>query len=82
MLKFKTVNYISVAILLVFIFMKIPTGYWFMLLILWLVITVIGSFHIKWNYHVESLNYNNYTKDNYVAITFDDGPNEEFTPLV
>lgn len=82
MLKFKTVNYISAAILLVFIFMKIPTVYWFMLLILWIVITVIGSFHIKWNYHVESLNYNNYTKDNYVAITFDDGPNEEFTPLV
>jgi peptidoglycan/xylan/chitin deacetylase (PgdA/CDA1 family) len=82
MLKFKTVNYISVAILLVFIFMKIPTVYWFMLLILWLVITVVGSFHIKWNYHVESLNYNNYTKDNYVAITFDDGPNERFTPQV
>lgn len=48
----------------------------------WLTITVIGSFHIRWNYHVKAIHANKSIKENKVAITFDDGPHPEFTPKV
>ncbi|WP_299887251.1 polysaccharide deacetylase family protein [uncultured Lacinutrix sp.] len=51
-------------------------------LVFWLIITALGSFNIDWNYHLKSLNSNKNIKNNQVAITFDDGPNEEYTSLV
>jgi len=43
-------------------------------------ITLCGSFLIRWNYHLTSLHANKNTKQNQVALTFDDGPHPEFTP--
>ncbi|WP_232829201.1 polysaccharide deacetylase family protein [Aureibaculum luteum] len=37
---------------------------------------------MRWNYHVNALNSNPKTSKKQVAITFDDGPNSEFTPQV
>ncbi|MBP0905258.1 polysaccharide deacetylase family protein [Mariniflexile gromovii] len=54
----------------------------FMVFIIWLFLTVSGSAFIGWNYHLKSLNSNPKTPHNHVAITFDDGPNPEFTPKV
>lgn len=48
----------------------------------WAVLTSIGSFHIRWNYHLNGLHHNKKTKNNWVAITFDDGPHPDFTPQV
>ena len=48
----------------------------------WAILTVIGSFHIRWNYHLEGLHCNKNTKNNWVAITFDDGPHPDFTPQI
>jgi len=45
-------------------------------------ITGIGSLHIRWNYHLNSLNSNYSVTKNEIAITFDDGPHPEFTPKV
>ncbi len=57
---------------------------WLFLLfvLLWILITAIGSFQIKWNYHLQSLNHNFKTSGNHISITFDDGPNPDFTPKV
>lgn len=82
MLKFKTVNSIAVLIVVVLILLKVSYWYIVLLFLVWLIITTIGSFHIRWNYHLTSLHKNYNTPKRQVAITFDDGPHVEFTPLV
>lgn len=51
-------------------------------LILWFIVTTIGSFHIRWNYFLKAIHKNKDVNDNVIALTFDDGPNPEFTPEV
>lgn len=82
MLKFNTVNIIVITILVIFGCIGVSYLYFIALLFCWLVLTTIGSFHIKWNYHITSLNNNFKIDRGEVSITFDDGPNEQFTPLV
>jgi len=86
MLNFKSVNIITVLALLVLL---ISSGYFnlslwsfFVLAIIWLLVTIAGSFFIKWNYHIKSLHSNKTIKENLVSITFDDGPHPEFTPRI
>jgi peptidoglycan/xylan/chitin deacetylase (PgdA/CDA1 family) len=45
-------------------------------------ITLLGSVFITWDYHFPSIHRNIVIKENFVAITFDDGPNPEYTPKV
>ncbi|WP_303316734.1 polysaccharide deacetylase family protein [Flavivirga abyssicola] len=83
MINYKSVNIITIIALLVLIF----TGNFFkwyvsILAIVWFLVTVAGSFFIKWNYHLKSLHHNKTIKENKIAITFDDGPHPEFTPKV
>ncbi len=82
MLKFNIINSIAIVLLLVVVAFKVHYSYAVFILICWLILTIIGSFHIRWNYHVNSLNANGEITKKYVALTFDDGPNKEFTPLV
>ncbi|WP_452232906.1 polysaccharide deacetylase family protein [Lacinutrix sp. MEBiC02595] len=86
MLNFKSVNIISslllIGLLLAYSFYSF--SFWFIILFLfaWFLITVAGSSFVGWNYHYTSLNSNPKTSKNQIAITFDDGPNPEFTPKV
>ena len=86
MLTFKNVNIISILLLTVFILLKISfdISFWWglILLVIWLTLTIIGSFHIRWNYFLKAKHNNYKVKDNTIAITFDDGPNVDFTPKV
>ena len=86
MLRFKTINilvFVALGLLLTFnILSPINPIIFFLLFIFWIGITVLGSSLITWNYHISSLHRNEKTKENHVAITFDDGPNAEFTPQV
>lgn len=86
MLKFYTINAIALTIFtLMFVggyFQNIPIWMYILLILIWISITAIGTFQIKWNYHLNSLNRNKNISENSVAITFDDGPNPEFTPKV
>jgi peptidoglycan/xylan/chitin deacetylase (PgdA/CDA1 family) len=50
--------------------------------VFWFFITLLGSTLIQWNYHLISLNSNSEINKDVVAITFDDGPNPDFTPHV
>lgn len=86
MLNFKNVNIISTLVLVVLIYLKIQNDssiWWIVgLVTLWLALTSIGSFHIRWNYFLSSKHKNTTIKKNAIALTFDDGPNTEFTPKV
>ncbi|MEO8935100.1 MAG: polysaccharide deacetylase family protein [Xanthomarina sp.] len=86
MLNFKTVNILtSVALisLIVAYFLISISCWWFILLgFLWFSFTALGSGLVGWNYHIQALNSNSSISKNQIAITFDDGPNPEFTPKV
>ncbi len=87
MLKFKTVNAISIILFMAILsygFYFDVKVYWsvILLFIAWLTLTSIGSFNILWNYFLEAKCQNKNCKENIVALTFDDGVNAEFTPKV
>lgn len=78
---------VSVLVLLLFgilllldRYSEIPSWTFAILFLLFLGITVCGSFLIQWNYHLTSLHANKATKNNEIALTFDDGPHPEYTP--
>jgi len=83
-LKFKNVNIIFGFFLFLFIvFFSEGFVFWLpILFLLWIAVTTIGSFHIRWNYFLPAKHYNYQVKENSIALTFDDGPNEVFTPKV
>ena len=84
MLRFNNISILAIAALLDFIWIDyfFPIPWWLYLSapLIWSVLTIIGSFHMRWNYHLYSLNSNPKIDKNEVAITFDDGPHPEFTP--
>lgn len=86
MLNFKKVNIISAILLLLLSFLAIENSisvWWILvLLVLWVTITTIGSFHIRANFFLKSKHSNYNIKQNAIALTFDDGPNPTFTPKV
>lgn len=86
MLRFYTINALALVVFLALLlggfFGEVPVWLYVLFVFIWLLITAIGSFQIKWNYHLKSLNHNYKTSKNYISITFDDGPNPNFTPKV
>lgn len=87
MLSFKKVNIIfSLFVLILFGLLKqelhLSKWWFFVVVIIWLTLTIIGSFHIRWNYFLKAYHKNDQIKDKVVALTFDDGPNMFFTPKV
>jgi len=82
MLKFNTINIFTLILVVIFQLISVPIWFYICLFLLWLLITGIGSLHIRWNYHVNSLNYNYDISQKHIAITFDDGPHPEFTAKV
>ncbi|MEH6763902.1 MAG: polysaccharide deacetylase family protein [Aequorivita antarctica] len=86
MLKFYTINALALVIfsllLLAGFFGDVPAWLYVLFVLIWFIITAIGSFQVKWNYHLQSFNHNYKISENLISITFDDGPNPEFTPKV
>lgn len=84
MLRRNTINAITILVLVTFIilgyFITIPWWSYILIVFLWFLITLCGSFFIQWNYHLTSTHCNKKTSKNQIAITFDDGPHPEFTP--
>jgi len=64
------------------LFIAVPRWAYPILLIFWFLTTLCGSFFIRWDYHLKSLHANKNINQNWVSITFDDGPNSDFTPKV
>lgn len=86
MLRRRLVNPLALVLILglavMAIFIPLPWWAFALVIFIWFLITAFGSFFVKWNYHLNSLHSNKKTAENWVAITFDDGPNPEFTPIV
>ncbi|WP_335965171.1 polysaccharide deacetylase family protein [Galbibacter sp. PAP.153] len=86
MLKYRTVNIVATLLILIAAVANYIIGStpWTIgvIAICWLLLTVIGSFHVRWNYHINHYNKNGLTKRDIVSITFDDGPNPDFTPQI
>jgi len=86
MLKFYTINAIALTIFTVMLvagyFQNIPIWLFVIVVLIWIAITTIGTFQIKWNYHLNSINKNKNITENSIALTFDDGPNPEHTPRI
>lgn len=74
--------FLLVGLFILGFFIAIPKWAYFLVALVWLTITALGSFLIQWDYHLTSLHSNKSIKENWVSITFDDGPNSEFTPRV
>jgi peptidoglycan/xylan/chitin deacetylase (PgdA/CDA1 family) len=86
MLKYPIINNIFriafAALLLWDVYREISWWTYILLGAFWLALTIIGSFHIRWNYHLPALHCNKKVHNKLVAITFDDGPHPSFTPKV
>lgn len=86
MLTFKNVNIITRVLLLVFALLKVLnyiSFLWFLLIgVVWLTLTIIGSFHIRWNYFLKAKHHNYSITEEFISLTFDDGLHPEFTPKV
>ncbi len=86
MLRRKNINALALAFLILWILLSLffPISWWFIpiLVFVWFAVTLCGSFLIQWNYHYPSLHSNKNSASPIVSLTFDDGPNPEFTPKV
>lgn len=86
MLRRKSINLLVLLLLtsLAVLHFVVPVSWWVyvIILLLWFLITLLGSFFIQWNYYLTSLNSNKTLIKNHVSLTFDDGPHPEFTPKV
>ncbi|SDG65197.1 polysaccharide deacetylase family protein [Winogradskyella thalassocola] len=86
MLNFKNINRFTlvlfIGLLIISTFISISVFVFILVLLCWLIVTIIGSFNITWNYHLNAYNFNKTCNKKQVAITFDDGPNAEFTPQI
>jgi len=86
MLNFKNINRFTlvlfIGLLIINTTLSVPVFVFILVLVCWLIVTIIGSFNITWNYHLKAYNFNKTCDKKQVAITFDDGPNAEFTPQI
>ena len=86
MLTYKNVNKTSIVLLLVFLLLKVFYSFsliWICALILiWIILTTIGSFHIRCNYFLKATHKNKNIDNHVISLTFDDGPHKEHTEKV
>ncbi|WP_395048614.1 polysaccharide deacetylase family protein [Flavobacterium sp.] len=86
MLNYQKINIISFAILSFFLALSffVPINWWIFLIILAVrfMILFFGSFFISLNFHVKAYCNNPLERDNKIALTFDDGPNENTLSII
>lgn len=70
------------ALALLALYIRLPWWSYALGVLAWFFITAFGSFLIGWDYHLKSLHSSQKITENWVSLTFDDGPNLEFTPRV
>lgn len=86
MITFKNISLLTILMFIILgissIFVDISFLWYVMIFLIWLVITIVGSFTASWNYHLNSFTSNPNISTKKIAITFDDGPNSQFTSEV
>lgn len=85
MLNHRATSFLAILVLLVLAiahqFVPLWMGWYLLVALLWLGITVYGSFTLRSNYFLTAVTQGPSTAKK-VAITFDDGPNSTYTPQV
>lgn len=83
MKNFKITSFGTIILFLLLVIFDTTVGialWWYIvLLIVWFSIMVLGSFNMSWGFYVTAFTSNKNISKKNVAITFDDGPNPEFT---
>jgi peptidoglycan/xylan/chitin deacetylase (PgdA/CDA1 family) len=83
MLNFKNITFFFILLFLVigiadFFLLKIDPEAYFLLFLCWFLFTVIGSFSMRWNFHLKAITKLK-VQGKTIALTFDDGPHPEYT---
>jgi len=86
MLRFDVIKWLCLIVLVLLFILDgkvgIPKMYYAIPIGVFIVLTILGSFFIQWNFHLKSLHSNPEGGKDQVALTFDDGPHPEYTPQV
>lgn len=72
----------ALGLLLAAWYLPVGAGWWLALAGAWLAVTTAGAFRITANYHLEALHRQKEPGQRQVALTFDDGPHPERTPII
>ncbi len=81
MTNFKFIQLTFAVAIIVMLFFQVPFIWYGLLFLGFFMVTMIGSFSMSWNFHLKSIT-SGAVSDKRIAITFDDGPNPEVTPLI
>lgn len=68
--------------LIVLLFFDVAFVWYGVLFFTFFMVLILGSFSMSWNFHLKSFVSKNTNSEKKIAITFDDGPNPEYTPKV
>ena len=83
MRNFKIASFLAIALFLILAsldtFVGIGLWWYFLLFIFWFLVMAIGSFSMSWNFYLGAFTSKRNIKTKKIAITFDDGPNSNFT---
>lgn len=83
MITFKNISLLAVLMFIILIiisfFINISFLWYVFVFLVWLVITMIGSFSPGWSFHLKSFTSNPNISTKKIAITFDDGPHPVIT---
>ena len=83
MRNFKITSFLAIALFLMLAgldtFVGIGLWWYFLLFIFWFLVMAIGSFSMSWNFYLKAFTSKRNIKTKKIAITFDDGPNSNFT---
>ena len=84
-MKFQLLNFLVLLIILLLLggIAKFdwPFFYVFFPIILWIIVVSLAASHIRWNFFLHAVSKGN-SSGKKIALTFDDGPNAEYTPAV
>ncbi|HET8737301.1 MAG TPA: polysaccharide deacetylase family protein [Pricia sp.] len=82
----RSVNLLTISVMLGLLilarFVTVPWWIFILMPVVWFAITACGSFFIGWDYHLTSMHANTNCTANWISLSFDDGPNPEFTPRI
>jgi len=79
---FRKISLIAAIIAIFMIIADLSLSWLLLPLGAWLILTSIGSFHIRWNYFLKATHRATEQGSRHIALTFDDGPHPEYTPQV
>lgn len=83
MRNLKITNFLAIGLFILVVILDTIFGislwWYFLLFITWFSIMTIGSFSMNWNFYLKAITSKKRIKEKKIAITFDDGPNPDYT---